>query len=269
MAPINLPDGSQVSEIVLPDGSTASEVLAPDGSRVFSGIPDSLELQHTATSVSGGELTWKDDRDTSDMSLTGNEADGTFANGDETLEFADSDFGAITLPSSLTGTGFQSATYELAFQTTDSSETQYLAAFSHSGMRFDIVLNEDSSFSKDSGAIYMILEDQDNNRLSRFIETINGNDADLDDGNRHDVTFSINDSTQNDVDVIIDGSTVTADADTNQSPDNFSSSLDGDLGITARADGSGSFTANLDAGIGAIRIWTSGVNEQTISSYPF
>ena len=41
MAPINLPDGSQVSEIVLPDGSTASEVLAPDGSRVFSAIPDS------------------------------------------------------------------------------------------------------------------------------------------------------------------------------------------------------------------------------------
>jgi len=42
MAPINLPDGSQVSEIVLPDGSTASEVLAPDGSTVFSTIPDSV-----------------------------------------------------------------------------------------------------------------------------------------------------------------------------------------------------------------------------------
>ena len=40
MAPINLPDGSQVSEIVLPDGSTASEVLAPDGSTVFGGIAD-------------------------------------------------------------------------------------------------------------------------------------------------------------------------------------------------------------------------------------
>jgi len=43
MAPINLPDGSQVSEIVLPDGSTASEVLAPDGSTVFgNAIPDSV-----------------------------------------------------------------------------------------------------------------------------------------------------------------------------------------------------------------------------------
>ena len=45
MAPINLPDGSQVSEIVLPDGSTASEVLAPDGSTVFGVIPDSQNLQ--------------------------------------------------------------------------------------------------------------------------------------------------------------------------------------------------------------------------------
>jgi len=41
MAPINLPDGSEVSEVVLPDGSTASEVIAPDGSTVFSAIPDS------------------------------------------------------------------------------------------------------------------------------------------------------------------------------------------------------------------------------------
>jgi len=41
MAPINLPDGTEVSEIVLPDGSTASEVLAPDGSTVFgNAIPD-------------------------------------------------------------------------------------------------------------------------------------------------------------------------------------------------------------------------------------
>jgi len=46
MAPINLPDGSQVSEIVLPDGSTASEVLAPDGSTVFSAIPDSGVLRY-------------------------------------------------------------------------------------------------------------------------------------------------------------------------------------------------------------------------------
>jgi len=61
MAPINLPDGSQVSQIVLPDGSTASEVLAPDGSTVFAGIPDismfndvSAQYWAASTSTSAG-----------------------------------------------------------------------------------------------------------------------------------------------------------------------------------------------------------------------
>jgi len=57
MAPINLPDGSQVSEIVLPDGSTASEVLAPDGSRVFPAIPDSAVSQFRFDDGSGTTLT--------------------------------------------------------------------------------------------------------------------------------------------------------------------------------------------------------------------
>jgi len=53
MAPINLPDGTEVSEIVLPDGSTASEVLAPDGSTVFGGIPDSVVTRPADRSTSG------------------------------------------------------------------------------------------------------------------------------------------------------------------------------------------------------------------------
>jgi len=36
--PINLPDGTEVSEVILPDGSTASEVIAPDGRTVFGAI---------------------------------------------------------------------------------------------------------------------------------------------------------------------------------------------------------------------------------------
>jgi len=35
MAPIYLPDGSEVSEIVLPDGTSASEVIGPDGNVLF------------------------------------------------------------------------------------------------------------------------------------------------------------------------------------------------------------------------------------------
>jgi len=53
MAPINLPDGTEVSEVILPDGATASEVVAPDGSAVFSAIPDSIVAQFDARQLSG------------------------------------------------------------------------------------------------------------------------------------------------------------------------------------------------------------------------
>jgi hypothetical protein len=42
MAPINTPNGNEVSEIILPNGNTASEVIAPDGTQVFGATPDSV-----------------------------------------------------------------------------------------------------------------------------------------------------------------------------------------------------------------------------------
>jgi len=79
MAPINLPDGSQVSEIVLPDGSTASEVLAPDGSTVFSAIPDPEPWQDNRwPTTAGSGSTLKDDVGSLDGSLGGgNWVEGT------------------------------------------------------------------------------------------------------------------------------------------------------------------------------------------------
>jgi len=53
MAPINLPDGTEVSKVILPDGSAASEVIAPDGSTVFAGIPDSVVNRVPFTEGSG------------------------------------------------------------------------------------------------------------------------------------------------------------------------------------------------------------------------
>jgi len=53
MAPINLPDGSAVAEVILPDGAAASEVIAPDGNTVFSAIPDSLVTQFDASQETG------------------------------------------------------------------------------------------------------------------------------------------------------------------------------------------------------------------------
>jgi len=50
--PINLPDGTEVSEVILPDGATASEVVAPDGSTVFGAIPESGVGHFDASSLS-------------------------------------------------------------------------------------------------------------------------------------------------------------------------------------------------------------------------
>jgi len=56
MAPINLPDGSEVSEVILPDGASASEVRAPDGSTVFSGIADEGFEHNDLSGNYGGDL---------------------------------------------------------------------------------------------------------------------------------------------------------------------------------------------------------------------
>jgi len=86
MAPINLPDGSQVSEIVLPDGSTASKVLAPDGSTVFSAIPDSVVNRWPIDEGSG--TTFNDVEGASDASTFGGitwESDATSIGGERVL----------------------------------------------------------------------------------------------------------------------------------------------------------------------------------------
>jgi len=72
MAPINLPDGTEVSEVILPDGSTASEVIAPDGSTVFgNAIPDPT-AEYIADDITGsnGDSVASWDPSTGSISLT-------------------------------------------------------------------------------------------------------------------------------------------------------------------------------------------------------
>jgi len=74
MAPINLPDGTEVAEIVLPDGSTASEVIAPDGSTVFRAIPDSVVDNmdnYYFTDEGSGQTLFDDGSPTHNFAITG------------------------------------------------------------------------------------------------------------------------------------------------------------------------------------------------------
>jgi len=91
MAPINLPDGSQVSEIVLPDGSTASEVLAPDGSTVFSAIPDSAVIHHPfverSTSAIVDEIGNEDGTANGTTNVSGDYDEGYAEDGDGTDDY--------------------------------------------------------------------------------------------------------------------------------------------------------------------------------------
>jgi len=98
MAPINLPDGTEVSEIVLPDGSTASEVLAPDGSTVFSAIPESVVSQYNALdgftkSDEGSTVSsWSDEQGAFDVPTNGGDVSitGSGINGKRSVDFGSS-----------------------------------------------------------------------------------------------------------------------------------------------------------------------------------
>jgi len=73
MAPINLPDGTEVSEVILPDGASASEVIAPDGTTVFGAIPDSV-VSHWEFEDEGSTSSAEDSESDNDLDVVGGPA---------------------------------------------------------------------------------------------------------------------------------------------------------------------------------------------------
>jgi len=87
MAPINLPDGTEVSEVILPDGASASEVIAPDGSTVFSTIPDPPDGGKLFRRFEANDITLSDGATVSTGDWVDSKAsDGLTANGDPTFK---------------------------------------------------------------------------------------------------------------------------------------------------------------------------------------
>jgi len=95
MAPINLPDGTEVAEVILPDGTSASEVIAPDGSTVFSAIPNSVVSQYntldgfSASDEGTSVSSWTDEQGAFNISTNGGSIEiiGSGINGKRSVDF--------------------------------------------------------------------------------------------------------------------------------------------------------------------------------------
>jgi len=264
MAPINLPDGTEVSEVILPDGATASEVIAPDGSTVFRGIPDSVVLQYFATEYSQGDSTWPDDTETAAMSITGDPQDATLSDGSESLNFnGTDDEGLVTLPESLEGGDLNAFAVEFAFETSlaDNDFDVVFGLVNDSGQGFRSFFNNDEDGNADGGNADFLLEDPTGNRF-RFSFSTNPN---LNDGSRHDLTIVIDDASNNNATLILDGSEETVAVGTAGSPSNFEA-WDYDMGHAAR-NNQGSTDRHSDIEIGAIRWHDEAISNQTIDDY--
>jgi len=186
MAPINLPDGSQASEIVLPDGSTASEVLAPDGSTVFSTIPDAAVRQWPFNERSGSTIVENlaDDDGTVSGSPT-NTADSTFYNG--FYEATDGTDDAILLPIGEFESQLQSKELGIAFtlRASNGADLDVVAGASDSNFDDSIIFTDNGPLSTDSGSLEVFINSSGNGATG--IETNVG----VEDGSKKRLFFDI------------------------------------------------------------------------------
>jgi len=234
-----------------------------DGTEIDSGIPDSVILQYFATNYTQGDATWPDDKGVADMSINGDPQDSTLSDGNESVKGDGSDdHGLTTPPASLEGSSLQSFAIELAVEWSHSNTGEAIAGVGNTSdsQRVFIDINRDSSFSTDGGNMVFAIQDVDGNT----IETETGTTG-LNDGNRHDITININDTTTNDITFIIDGSEITTPTQAStENPDNFGT-WGYDLAHFGRNFGGVEFYADIN--LGAVRWHDSAISEQTISDY--
>jgi len=268
--PIYTPDGSEVSEIVLPDGSTASQVIGPDGNVVFEAapdIPDSVVIQHTATGYSQGDSTVPDDvasDGSQDLSLNESIPEATLSDGSDSIQFDDdSQFGAVTLPSEFEGASLNSWTLEIAAQF-DSTRGRWGIANSN-GQMIRIGWNANANFNDENGQFYFELADSDDST----VQCEPSSNPNIDDGNRHDISFSVHDAANNDVDIIIDGANQTLNFAQTGNPDNFGT-WGGDMLYNAFNNlAAGGIIDYQKSNVGAVRWHNTAIGSQTIGGYPF
>ena len=252
MAPIRKGDGTPLE---IPG---VSEVRSGDGRVFFEGdaIPDSVVLQYFATTYEDNDDTWEDDLENQDMSISG-VTSGQLSDGNDALDSdGTDDHGTHDFPSSLEGSDLQGPwAIELAVEYDDDGGMIL-------GVRND---DEDQLIHWNllgDGNFLFMLDDNSGNQF-RFEPDSNPG---LDDGNRHDITVIVRDTTDSDAEIIIDGDSVDLAFDSDQSPDNFTT-WDRPNAVFARNDG-GNITNHTDIKLGAIRWHDQDPEGQTIDDYP-
>lgn len=228
-----------------------------------SAIPDSVVMQYFATTWSQGDGTWIDDNGVADMSIIGDMQDGTLSDGAESIH-ADGtdDHGEITLPSQFEGSGLTAFSVEAALETTTTDASNLIGLRESGANQFlEIWINRDGGLNINEGFIAMRLTDSNGNSL-RFGPSNNPN---INDGSRHDISFIIHDSTANDAEIIIDGTSVSLTFSSTGGPSSFTT-WGSPMQVWAR-NLDGSISNYLDAKQGAMRWHDQGISDQTIGDY--
>ena len=229
-------------------------------------IPDSVELQYSATTFSNSDSVWADDAGNVDMNINGDPQKATLSDGSESISSDGSnDSGEIEMPSTLEGSGLTEFSFEFVIEHTDTNDPVAVTGSRNSsgGQFFNVLLNRDVQGNTDLGNMNVQHDDDSGNRLS-FGPSTNPN---LDDGNRHDISVIIHDSTINDVEIIIDGVSVDLSFTDQDGPNQFTTWNNSMATFARNLDGTLQLRANIE--LGAVRWHTSGIMSQTISEYPF
>jgi hypothetical protein len=227
-------------------------------------IPDSVVIQNYATTWSAGETTWVDDATddgSQDTTITGSPTETALSDGSDTIGFAQSDYGTVTLPPSLEGSNLQSWGVEVACQYTSNGGDLLGLQDDAAAQSFRILTGQDADLNTESGNFLVVFKDENENEY-RFGPSTNPN---LDDGSRHNITISIDDATVPSATIVIDGSSVSLLESLTEAHTSWGA-WQNDAAIAAFNSDAGPISEKA-VDHGAIR-WHTSSTAQTISDYP-
>lgn len=252
-------DGKSWSEAI--DTSTGITVTGTGSVKSDNGIPESVVTQFSPSVFSTGDEVWSDDKTSDgsqDISINGDPKSSTLSNGNPSvLADGNDDYGLFSLPSEFEGDALTGWAIEFEIQISDTSKSRLFSVLQNEQELY-VPINIDESFNSDAGNIWANLSDSDGNIL-RFSPTKNPK---LNDGDRHIVTINMIDSTTNDAEFIIDGTSVDTTYHIQESPDNFGTWTN-DIAVWAD-NNAGSIQKYTNNHFGVIRLHKNSVNNQTL-----